>query len=460
MLKKIGTAFADRISRWLPDSLVFAFVLTIVAAIMALVFTSTKPLELISHWYNGFWTMLEFAMQMALIVVLGYSIGISRPVAKGFDALANKIKKPITAYLTFSLVSIFLVTVNWGLAPVAAVFATEVCRRVKGIDYRMACAAVYTSLISWHGGLSASAPLMMNTPDNQFIQMGLVDSVIPTSTTLGSTVNITLIIISFIFIPILILLLAPRKVDERFDAALQWEKNGGRKTAATADSQPGITPSLGGPISLSDRLNNSKILNLVLIITGFIFIVPYFAKTGINGLNLNTVNFFFLMFGLLLHGSPIRYIEAVKEAVKGLGDLLIQFPFYAGIMGIFMFSGLSAVVAGWFVKISTAYTYPLFAFYTSAIVNLFIPSGGGEWVVLAPSLIPACQTLGASIEKMIIAFAYGDALTNLINPFWTLAFLPVMVKLMNIKARDFMGYSVIVCIIFLVIISAVLLIVP
>ncbi len=458
MLRSIGAFFADRFSRWLPDSLVFAFLLTIIAAILALALTPTKFIDIFSHWYKGFWNMLEFSMQMALIITLGYCVGISRPVGRGFDALARKINKPIAAYLSISLVSLVLITINWGLIPVAAVFTVEICRRIKGIDFRLACAAIYTAIIPWHGGLSASAPLMMNTPGNQFIKMGLVNDVIPTGATLGSTVNIVLLITSFVLIPIIILFLVPRRVEERFDAALQWERNGGVETVATAETQLTKTPV--APVSISDRLNNSRILTLIIVISGFIYILPYFARTGINGLNLNTVNFFFLILGLLLHGTPIKYIDAMKEAVKGIGDLLIQFPFYAGIMGIFMFSGLSAVVAQWFVNISTAYTYPLFTFITAALVNLFIPSGGGEWIVLAPSILPAAQTLGAPLEKVIIAFGYGDAVTNLINPFWTLTFLPVMVKLMNIKARDFMGYTAVVCIIFIFIISAVLLIVP
>ena len=457
MLRNIGSFFADRVSRWLPESLVFAFILTMITGIAAVVWTPTKVMELVPLWYRGFWTMLEFAMQMALIITLGYAIGISRPVARLFDGLANRIPSPVMAYFAISVVSLILVVVNWGLAPVAAVFAAEVCRRVKGIDFRMACAAVYCALIPWHGGLSASAPLMMNTPDNRFIQMGLVQDLIPTSATLGSSLNITLIVLSFILIPLLIVLMAPKKAAAAFDAALQFER-AGKTPEDTAALQMDGDRGIG--FNLSDFLNNNRGVSLLIVISGFVFIVPYFAKQGLDGLNLNSVNFFFLMVGLLLHGTPAHYIAAIREAVKGIGDLIIQFPFYAGIMGIFMFSGLSGVVAQWFIGISTTLTFPFFAFLTAAIVNMFIPSGGAEWIVLAPALIPAANELGVPLERLIVCFAYGDGLTNLINPFWTLAFLPVMAKIMNVKPRDFMGYSFVMCAIFFVIISLAALFVP
>lgn len=457
MLERLGNSFSDKIERWLPDSLVFAFILSIIAFVLALVLTPTTPFQAVEGWYKGFWLMLEFAMQMVLILALGFCIGRSDPVAKLFDKLANLIKTPITAYVTMSLVSLVLVFINWGLAPVAGLFALEVSRRVKNIDYRMACASVYVALIPWHGGFSASAPLMMNTANNAFIQQGVVSGIIPTSATLGSTVNIVLIILSFILIPILVLLMAPKTPKEKFNTTSIVEA-----AAAAEAAKAGVDTIPQRKLSLSpaDILENSWLLNLIIVVTGLIIIIPYFAKSGINGINLNTVNFLFLMLGLALHYTPRNYINAMKEAITGAADIVLQFPFYAGIMGICMFSGLSVVIANWFASFANAVTFPWFAFVTSSIVNLFIPSGGGEWMVLGPSLLNAAETIGAPVGKTIIAFAYGDALTNLINPFWTLAFLPVMGKLMNIRARDFMGYSVLTCLIFFVIISVVLLLVP
>lgn len=445
----------------MPDSFVFAFLLTIIAAALSLGLTPTRPLELLEHWNQGFWSMLDFTLQMALILMLGYIIGISPPVRRFFDYFAQKISRPVTAYIIISLVSLSLSVINWGLAPVAAVFAAEVCRRIKGIDFRLVCAAVYTSFIPWHGGLSASAPLFMNTPDNAFIEMGIVDRVIPASATLGSTLNITLLILSFVLIPLLIVSLAPKKIDERYDAALLWEKKErfrqnqeGSKSSISRreDRSSGSTP--------SEILNNSKLLNYIIAAAGLIYITYYFIQTGLDGLDLNSANFTLLMAGLAFHASPMKFLKAAAEAVQGLSALLIQFPFYAGIMGIIMSSGLSDMITQFFISISTEVTYSWFAFLAAAVVNMFIPSGGGEWLIIGPSLLSGAEGLGVPLERVIVSFGYGDAITNLINPFWTLSFLPVMAKIMEVKAKDFMGFAVLIALLFFFIISAAILLIP
>ncbi|UMZ74231.1 short-chain fatty acid transporter [Natranaerofaba carboxydovora] len=463
-MKYLGELFADKFSRWLPESLVFAFILTIIIAVTAVLLTPTGPGELIEIWYGGFWEMLEFAMQMALIITLGYAIGLSRPISNFFDFLANKINNPSMAYVAISVVSLILVTINWGLAPIGAVFAVEVCRRVKGIDIRLACAAVYTALIPWHGGLSSSAALKMNTEGNQFIEQGIVEDVIPISATLGSTLNISLIIASFIIIPTIIFILAPQKVDKNFDAALVIQEREEavevKESSINEEEFQKFQISAKNEKTPSDILNESWILNVIIASIGFVFLIFYFSEAGIDGLELNSANFTLLMVGLILHKTPIQYLYAVRQAVRGIGDLIIQFPFYAGIMGIFMFSGLSELVVEFFVNISTEFTFPLFSFISAAIVNVFIPSGGGQWVAQAPVLLPAAESLGVSLERVIIAFGYGDALTNLINPFWTLAIIPIISRVIDIKARDFMGYAVLIAIIFFFINSALILFVP
>ncbi len=461
MFRTVGFVFAVTVKKWLPDSFVFALLLTVIAALLSLGLTPTSTLELLEHWHRGFWSMLDFTMQMVLILMLGYIIGISPIVRNLFDFFAQKINKPVTGYFVISLVALTLSIINWGLTPVAAVFAAEVCRRVRGIDYRLACAAVYTGFIPWHGGLSAAAPLLMNTPGNTFIEMGVVDKIIPASATLGSMLNITLIILSFLLIPIIIIAMAPEKVDKKHDAALLWGKAKKPDTDSNKTAAPLITAeNKNTSMTPSDILNNSKLLNYVIVAGGVFYLVYHFGQTGLDGLELNSVNFTFLMLGLALHGSPIKYLAAANEAVKGLSALIIQFPFYAGIMGIVMFSGLSEMIARYFISISTEVTYAWFAFLAAAVVNLFIPSGGGEWMVIGPTLISAAQGLGVPLERVIVSFGYGDAITNLINPFWTLAFLPVMTKVMAVKARDFMGYAMMVAIIFFVIISAAIFLVP
>ena len=461
MLRKIGIFLSHKIEKWMPDSFVFAFLLTLLASFLALTFTPTRPLELLEHWHEGFWSMLSFTMQIVLILMLGYIVGISPPVGTFFDYLSKKIKKPTSGYLIISLVSLTLSLINWGMAPVAAVFAAEVCRRVKGIDFRLACAAVYVSFLPCQGGLSAVAPLMMNTPGNEFIKMGIVDEIIPISATLGSALNLTLLVLSFVFIPLIIIAMAPIKTEKHYDAALLWERGEGspnNKNVNDLDSSIGKFKTR--PHSLSEMLNNSRVLNYSIVALGFIYLFYHFSQTGMDGLELNSLNFAFLMLGLALHGSPMHYLKAAAEAVKGMSPLMLQFPFYAGIMGIVMHSGLSGIITDFFINISTYSTFPWLAFVAAAVVNLFIPSGGGEWMVIGPSLLSAAEGLGVSLERVVVAFSYGDTITNLINPFWTLSFLPVMVKIMDIKAREFMGYTILVSLLFFVIYSAAILLIP
>ena len=192
----------------------------------------------------------------------------------------------------------------------------------------------------------------------------------------------------------------------------------------------------------ADRIENSRVISLIIGIAGLIYVVYYFGTKGFQ-LNLNIVNFTFLMVGIILQGTPINYIRAVSEGAKACAGIIVQFPFYAGIMGMMKFSGLVAVIAGWFVAISNPTTYPVFAFLSAGIVNLFVPSGGGQVAVQGPVMIEAAKTLGFSINKTLMAIAYGDEWTNMLQPFWALALLGIT----RLKAREIVGYTMVVLVV-------------
>ncbi|MCK9905937.1 TIGR00366 family protein, partial [Frankia sp. Cpl3] len=147
-------------------------------------------------------------------------------------------------------------------------------------------------------------------------------------------------------------------------------------------------------------------------------------------------NILFLFLGILLHGTPRRFLDAMGEAIKGSAGIVVQFPFYAGIIGMMTASGLAASISNWFISISTATTFPLFTFWSAGLVNIFVPSGGGQWAVQAPIMLPAAAELGVSNAKVAMAIAWGDAWTNLIQPFWALPALAIA----GLGARDIMGY--------------------
>jgi len=190
--------------------------------------------------------------------------------------------------------------------------------------------------------------------------------------------------------------------------------------------------------TLSRRLENSATITFLVCLSGLVYLAYYFATKGID-LNLDIVNFLFLMLGMALWKTPIRYVRAVAEATKGVSGVILQFPFYAGIMGMMKFSGLVDIIAGWFVAVSNQFTYPVFVLISAGLVNFFVPSGGGQFAVQGPIIVKAAGEIGVSIPKSIVAFACGDELTNMIQPFWAIALLGIA----RLKPKDIVGYCIV-----------------
>jgi short-chain fatty acids transporter len=184
-------------------------------------------------------------------------------------------------------------------------------------------------------------------------------------------------------------------------------------------------------------LETSPLLMYLIGLPGLAWLMMHFLNGG--ALNLNVVNFMFLFLGIICHGSARSLLGALDEAVRGGAGIVIQFPFYAGIMAIMVQSGLAANLSEWFVSISTATTLPFWSFISAGIVNIFVPSGGGQWAVQAPVMLPAAEALGADVAKVAMGVAWGDAWTNMLQPFWALPMLGIA----GLKARDIMGFCVI-----------------
>lgn len=454
MLKNIGNFFAEKVSKILPDSFVFAILLTFVTLLLAKFFAGAETQEIFSAWIKGVFDkdIIFFAFLMIMVLTFGFSIGVSKPFFMFFNWLVKVISKPWQVYFFLVILSILFMLVNWGLAPVMAILAVEICKRVKGVDYRVAIASFYSGLLVWHGGLSSSAALMMATEETAqtFIEKGIITNIIPVSETLLVPTNFALIAAVLIALPILVLLLRPSQVDEAWDPAIQYEKTFG----PVQDQEPEAATAPKTKQSPAEWLNNSPIVSIFLFLMAMI---GFLGIMKVKGFNLGALTFLMLAFGILFHWRPINYVNTMKQAIMGSSDIVLLFPLFGGIMGLFIDTGLAQLFADALLKLATQETLPWFSFVISSIVNLFIPSGGGEWLVLGPPLLKAANIAGADVGKTIIGFAYGDALTNLINPFWTLTFLPIMGQLMTIRPRDFMGYTVFICLIFFVIESAIIL---
>ncbi len=445
MLSDIGSFFADRFRRWLPDSFIFAILLTFIAAILAMMIVETTPFRIVQAWYKGFWMLLKFGMQMVLILATGYAIAISPPAIKFIDWLASRIKTPVMVYGVVVFMGSIFSMISWGWVIMAAVFGRELAVRVKKVDYRLLAACVYTSFLPWHGGLSGSIPLVLNTEGNFLIKAGTLSSVIPTATTLGSVMNIVCCIALIITLPILMILMRPSddKVVE-FDDLREGGPLAKEMTVAEEAEKMRLPEK-----NFSDGVSNSFTVQIIISMMGLWFIGWHFATKGFN-INLNIMNFIFIMVGMICHRTPVRYVVAMKRACGNVSGIILQFPFYAGIMGIMIHTGLGKAIATWIAHTASVGTFPFIAFIIGGLLNIFVPSGGGEWAVVGPTIVEAAKALGAGmspeqltsfISKVSMAVAYGDSWTNMIQPFWTLAFFPVIAAGVRLQARDIMGYT-------------------
>lgn len=446
MLAGIGCFLAEKFRRVIPDSFIFALLLTMLTGILALVIgDNITPFKVVQAWYRGFWDLLGFAMQMTLILVTGYAIAISPPASRLIDFLAIRIKTPAMVYLAVVFMGSIFTLISWGLIVLTAVLGRELALRVKRVDYRLLAACVYVSFLPWHAGLSGSIPLTLNTPDNFLIKLNVLTFTIPTSITLGSMMNIICILALLVTLPVLMLLMRPPENRTQTIQELM-EKDSQARQVTIAEEAEGLRLPDN---NLSDRLNNSSIIQMIICLAGLWFLVHYFATKGFDT-NLDIMNFLFIILGMICHRTPVRYLVAMKRSCGNVSGIVLQFPFYAGIMGIMIYTGLGKAIADGIAGMATVGTFPVISFIIGGILNIFIPSGGGEWAVMGPPVIEAAMSLGAGMSpdelsrflaRVGMAAAYGDACTNMIQPFWTLSFFPVIASGIRMQARDIMGYT-------------------
>ena len=425
-MARLGATLADWSEKWFPDAYVFAAIAVVVVVIAALCLGRT-PMQISVDFGKSFWNLIPFTMQMAFVVIGGYIVAVSAPVRKVIDVLARYPKSPKVAVAYVALLAMIASLISWGFSMIfAGILLREISKRVKGIDYRAIGAAGYLGLGSiWALGLSSSAALLMATKGS--IPAGLlqISGVIGLKATLFTWQNLVMIVV-LVVMSVWICYVSTPTAEHA-------------KTAEMA----GITykdshEDLGTPQTPGEKLEFSPILTLVMVALGLIYLVHLFrTQGGLAALDLNTYNIIFLFAGMLLHWRPRSFLRAAAKAVPMTGGVLLQFPLYAGIFGVLMGSHLNEVMARFFVSVSTHATLPLVGGVYSAILGLFLPSGGGKWVVEAPYLLDAAKSLHVSMAWMVQVYNAAEALPNFINPFWM---LPLM-GLTGVKARDLAGYS-------------------
>ena len=421
MLQRLSRPAVKLVERYLPDPYIFVLLLTIVAALAAMLFEQRSPLAVMQYWGDGFWGLLSFSMQMLLVLVTGFMLANSPPIKRLLDRLAATAKTPASAIILVTLVSLAASWINWGFGLViGALFAKALARQIR-VDYRLLIASAYSGFVVWHGGLAGSIPLTIATPGHfSEDQIGII----PTSQTIFAGYNLIIVVALFVIMPLINRWMMPSEDESVFVS---------REQLAEPES-----PDRNAIERPADRLENSTLLSMLVGIPGLLYLVHYFFFAG-GGLNLNSVNFLFLSLAIVLHRTPRSLLASLNEAIKGGAGIVIQFPFYAGIMGIMMQSGLAQSLSELFVAIANADTLPFWSFISAGIVNLFVPSGGGQWAVQAPVMLPAAEALGADVSRVAMGVAWGDAWTNLLQPFWALPVLAIA----GLNAKDIMGFCLI-----------------
>ncbi len=433
MFKKFTNGCVRVVNRWLPDPFLFAVILTIVVFIASMIGTQQGPLALVDAWGNakGFWGLLSFSMQMALVLVLGSAMASAKVCKKALGAIASLAKDKKSAILITTFVSTICCWLNWGFGLIAgALLAKEVARRVRDVDYPLLIASAYSGFVIWHAGLSGSIPLQMGAEGGTTI-LG-VSYFAPTTATIFHPMNLIMVGVILILMPLVNYAMHPDAAHTIVvDPAVLEEEEERKYTIDTP----------------AEKIEHNKVLWIITLVLGFVYIVYYFATKGFN-LDLNIVNMIFMFLGILLHGDLRKYVDAIGDAAAGAAGILLQFPFYAGIMGLMVAANpetgvsLASIIANFFTSISNNVTFPVLTFLSAGIINFFVPSGGGQWAVQAPIVMPAATEMGLEYGRASMAIAWGDQWTNMIQPFWALPALGVA----GLKARNIMGYLVVVLI--------------
>ncbi len=412
----------------IPSPLALAIGLSIFVYFLALIFTSNSssgfyPLQLINYFQKGIWDLLAFAMQMMLILVLGNVLALSSPVSKVLQSVLKHINSGSTAIVVTALISVLLAYFNWGLGLIfSALLARAIGENAKKnkikLNYPLLVAAAYSGMMVWHGGLSGSAPLKV-AESGHFLENKI--GVISVKETLFSPMNISLFFILIIAVPLTVYII------NRYYSDTKTDNN-----------------KLPDSVNISSKdVLKRQYLSLIFGIMLLVSAIYQLIDKGVSSLNINLINLFLFAIAFIVYGNLTSLMKAVNNAISSSSGIMIQFPIYAGIMGLLKYSGLILLFTNHLVAMSSAATFPIYSFVSAAIVNFFVPSGGGQWAVQGPILIDAAHSLGVSVPKTIMALAYGDQLTNMIQPFWAIPLLSIT----GLKAKQILRYTFIIMLI-------------
>ena len=426
--------YAEWFRRILPSPFSIAILLTLFTLILTLFISDKSPAILLFDWQEGLWSssLLAFAFQMMLMLVLGHTLALS----SFFDKLISWLVKPITttakaaAIVTFA--TIIVAFINWGLGLIfGAILARKLgesfTRKQLPLNYPLIGAAGYVGLMVWHGGLSGS--VLTKVAESGHLQVISKNASLPEAIYYGDTVfssmNISAFLLLLVLIPLTFYYLGTRvrsQIPEIKTAFINTPENKNLEGAERIDQSQIFSKTIG-----------------ILLVAFAAFLALTYEGPSLGFITPNYINFSLLALCLLLHSSFTSFLSAVEDAITGSSGILIQFPLYFGILALMQSGGLIELVSNWFIEVSNTATLPLFTFFSAGLVNIFVPSGGGQWAIQGPIILEAATKLGVPLPKMILALAYGDQLTNMLQPFWALPLLSIT----GLKAKDILPYTLV-----------------
>lgn len=472
----VGNWFSELSLQYIPDPYAIAILLTFLTFAGALGI-GESPTAALRAWSGGVWTLLPFMATLAFLLMTGDAIAKSPPVTRILERIAAFPTSQFTAVAFTAFVAMVTSLLSWALglivgATMAKRVGYEMKRKGIAVHYPLLVAAGYTSLMAYGHGITSSAALIMADPaliPETFPEYALDGIVL--SRTIGHPANIVSGLIVIVSIPLLMGAMHPKSdiielpdpVEEEITDITEEE------TAESPLPERPLPGRLHGhwralrrneSITVADRLNNSRILGVAIaVFPAYYFLEASFFATGrvslvggLAGLTLNSINAFFLVIALLVWGSPIRIVEQMKDSVQTISGIIFQFPFYAGIAGLLTGTGLAEVLTRSLADVATPLTWPIIGIVTAGITNIFIPSGGGQWIAQGPILLETTRELGMPLELAVLIEMLGDQLTNMIQPFWAIPLLAIA----NLRARDIIGYTTVAMVLGYIIIGGTL----
>ena len=429
---KLAKPFVRLVDKYYPDAFLFVIILSILTFVLAITLTGSTSSETLKAWGGGLPKLFTFTAQITIVMITAHALAHTSPIEKLLVKLGDIPNKPVQAYalVTFisGLASLFAWSFGLIVGGISAKFIAIGCEKKKiKIHYPLLVASAYSGYVIWHMGYSSSAALFVASEGHSLVSR---IGVIPVTETIFNSFNITVALLTLITITIICPLMRPSRDSEIIEINTKLLKDKSK------------TKNINEINSFAQRIENNRYLSFLtgISLIGYIFLI--YSEKGFF-LDLNIVSWTFLSIGLLLANSPIHYVKLVNNAALTVGPIILQYPFYAGIMGIMADTGLIKILADGIASVATSETLGFFSFLSGGLVNMFIPSGGGQWAVQGPVMIQAAETLNVEPYVIVLGVAYGDQWTNMIQPFWTIPLLAIA----GLHMRQIMGYTFVIFIV-------------